>query len=108
MKLLIKPRGLRLTAYLYGTIGVTNLNSNTTKTYRHWIDLTPENYQRSVVMYASHIAHEYCHQRGFTDKNDRPQCEFRDVVPYAIGDITCELINEMYKSEYDCDKCSKE
>ena len=107
ISLYIKPRGLRITAYMYGTIGVTSLNSSSTKTYRHWIDLSPENYKETVLTYASHIAHEFCHQRGFTDKNDKPQCQFRDVVPYAIGDIVCEILNNKNNMNVKCDKCSK-
>lgn len=107
IKLYIKPRGLRVTAYYYGTIGVTSLNSNSTKTYRHWIDLSDKNYEKTLFKYVSHIAHEYCHQRGFTDKDNKPQCTFRDVVPYAIGDIVCEILNKRFNKNIECNKCSK-
>lgn len=106
MKLVIRPRGLRVTAYMYGTKGVTTLNSNKTRTYRHWLDLSPEKYDETVINYASHIAHEYSHQRGFSDKNSSPECEFRDVIPYAIGDIACEIINSFGGTNVECTTCS--
>lgn len=103
----IKPRGLRIKAYISGTMGVTNLNSNKTRTYRHWLDLSPDKYHQTVIGYASHIAHEYAHQRGFSDKDLPKQCTYRDVVPYAIGDIVCAILNGKTDKQYNCNKCSK-
>ena len=103
MNLYIKPRGFRLGARLSGTLGITTILSNSTKTYDYWLDLSSENYQQTIVEYASHIAHEYCHQKGFYDK-DYSQTEFRNVVPYAIGDIVCELLNKKLKTNFNCNK----
>lgn len=103
MNLYIKSRGVRLGAYFSGTLGVTSVNTNSTRTYKHWLDLSDQNYQKTVVEYASHIAHEYCHQRGFFDK-DYDQPSYREVVPYAIGDIVCELLNKKLGASYRCNE----
>jgi len=85
-----------------GTIGVTSLYDPSTVTFiKDWLDISPNNYNCTMLIYASHLAHEYCHQIGFADKNyDQPK--YRNVVPYAIGDIFCDLINQKYNSNCEC------
>jgi hypothetical protein len=43
--------------------------------------------------YAAHIAHEYCHMLGFADRGSRAP-KYRDVVPYAVGDLALKLLKE--------------
>ncbi|HEX9980129.1 MAG TPA: hypothetical protein VGB50_06155 [Flavobacterium sp.] len=85
-----------------GTVGVTSLYDPYTITFnKDWLDLSPNNYNCTLLIYASHLAHEYCHQIGFADKNyDQPK--YRNVVPYAIGDIFCDLVNKKYNSACKC------
>lgn len=75
---------------MYGTLGKTNLNSLETNSLIWWLNPVGD-YKRSVRNYASHIAHEYCHMRGFSDKATNPP-NFPDVVPYAIGNIVQRLL----------------
>ncbi|MEO6979924.1 MAG: hypothetical protein ABI113_16160, partial [Mucilaginibacter sp.] len=58
--------------------------------------LNPSCYNCTMITYASHIAHEYCHQRSFYDKDVSNQSAFREVVPYAVGDLMCEFIQRKY------------
>jgi len=108
LKLKIKGRRLRLGSYLSGTIGITKAGTNKRLTFKHWLDLSEGKYQCTVIGYASHIAHEYCHQQLFYDKEKRPQSAYRDVVPYAIGDIVCKMLNERYRTACKCDECAAE
>jgi hypothetical protein len=98
-----KKKITNIIARLYGTVGKTIPGSNSTVTYTDWIDLSDENYLCTLLSYTSHIAHEYCHQRNFFDK-DYDQSIHRDVVPYAIGDIVCMLLNEKFKKSCNCDE----
>ncbi|MBL0745945.1 hypothetical protein [Chryseolinea lacunae] len=75
---------------MYGTYGITNLNVPETKSLIWWLNPTGD-YKGSVRDYAAHIAHEYCHMRGFADKAKDPD-DFQDVVPYSIGNIVNRLL----------------
>lgn len=96
INLFIKSKGLRLGAYYYGTLGTTKVLSNNTTTYRSWLNLSPRHYRQTVIDYAAHIAHEYCHQKGFYDSNRSPQSEYKDVVPYAVGGVVKALLEEKF------------
>jgi hypothetical protein len=98
-----KKRLTNVTARVFGTVGKTIVGSNSTVTYTDWIDLSNDNYMCTLLSYTSHIAHEYCHQRGFYDK-DYNQALYRNVVPYAIGDIVCRLLNLRYKAICKCNE----
>lgn len=104
INLYFKHRGIRLGAYLSGTVGKTTIGENCTTTYVHWIDLSNENYRCTLLMYASHIAHEFCHQRSFFDKDVSNQSIFRNVVPYAIGDLVCHHLNKKFGTSCACDR----
>ncbi|RKR85146.1 hypothetical protein BDD43_5406 [Mucilaginibacter gracilis] len=99
INLVIKPRGLRPGVYLSGTMGSTGPGQNLTTTYRNWLLLDPPCYNCTMITYASHIAHEFCHQRNFFDKDVRNQSDFRDVVPYAVGDLMCAFIQRKYPAD---------
>jgi hypothetical protein len=103
MKLKLTKMGLKYIKFWgSGTIGVTSLYQASTITFlKPWINISPEHYQCTLITYASHLAHEYCHQIGFTDKNYN-QASFRNVVPYAIGDIFCDLANDKCKTKCAC------
>lgn len=69
----------------FGTLGITTLKGYHTKTMTYWLDTTFSS-SEGAKEYASHLAHEYCHMVGFSDRKRRPSGH-RNVVPYAIGDM---------------------
>lgn len=93
MRLIIRKKGWRdIKFWFSGTLGYTNLNERATTTFNHWLS-TNANDKCNVIAYASHLAHEICHQYGFCDKN-YDQAKYRNVVPYAIGDIVFDLLKK--------------
>jgi len=96
--LFVRKMGLQdIKFWTSGTVGVTSINQHSTLTFsKKWMNLSTGQYLCTVITYAAHIAHEYCHQVGFADKDDNHPQNFRDVVPYAIGDIMCKLLQKKF------------
>jgi hypothetical protein len=65
-------------------LGYTNPDTQCIYIYRNWFN------NLSLAGYTSHLAHEWCHQLGFTHA-DRPTEKNDHSVPFGIGSITEKL-----------------
>lgn len=62
-------------------LGYTNVETQKIYTYRNWFN------NLSLAGYTSHLAHEWCHQLGFSHAN-KPAETTAHSVPFGIGKIT--------------------
>jgi hypothetical protein len=65
-------------------LGYTNPDDQRIYTYRNWFN------SLSLAGYTSHLAHEWCHQLGFTHAS-KPDEKTHNSVPFGIGHITQEI-----------------
>ncbi len=93
MKVVVRKRISRFGRFDRRIKGITVLNTNQTVVYDHWLKTSsPQNEKELLNNLTAHLAHEYCHQCGFSDgKNYRQD----DVVPYVIGDLVYEFAEEI-------------
>lgn len=84
-----------------GNFGFTNMKTRVTRTHRCYI---LKNLQKC---YTSHLAHEYMHQIGFYDKRTWLFGKKTSSVPYKIGRIVDELIENDAKCFAKKETCSK-
>lgn len=93
-------------AYLgYGNFGTTDMVTRITQTHRCYV------LHNDIKCYISHLSHEYMHQIGFYDTRSwrigRGFGKKNNSVPYLIGDIVDDLINNTkpcYAKEETCVK----
>jgi hypothetical protein len=62
-------------------LGYTNPDTHQIYTHRNWFN------SLSLAGYTSHLAHEWCHQLGFTHAS-KPTEKTSHSVPFGIGNIT--------------------
>ncbi|EHQ27631.1 hypothetical protein [Mucilaginibacter paludis] len=62
-------------------LGYTNPDTQRIYTYRNWFN------NLSLAGYTSHLAHEWCHQLGFSHAS-KPTEKTNHSVPFGIGNIT--------------------
>ncbi|MCW3074260.1 MAG: hypothetical protein JWP69_1329 [Flaviaesturariibacter sp.] len=84
-----------------GEFGVTGMTTRITSTYRCYI------LQNSVRCYVSHLAHEYMHQIGFYDERTWLFGTKTHSVPYKIGNIVDDLLNNDNSCLAQHDTCPK-
>jgi hypothetical protein len=84
-----------------GNFGFTDMQTRITKTHRCYI------LKNSQKCYTSHLAHEYMHQIGFYDKRTWLFGKKTSSVPYKIGRIVDELIENDAKCFAKKETCSK-
>lgn len=80
----VKPIELNLEMLPGGNVEqlhYTNPDTHRIYTYRNWFN------SLSLAEYASHLAHEWCHQLGFNHEN-KPTERNEFSVPFGIGKIT--------------------
>jgi hypothetical protein len=80
----IKPIELNLQMLPGGNVeqlGFTNPDTHLIYTYRNWFN------SLTISQYASHLAHEWCHQLGF-NHDSKPNDKTDFSVPFGIGKIT--------------------
>lgn len=76
----------------HGNFGITDMETRETRTHRCYV------LNNDVKCYASHLAHEYMHQIGFLDKKRFVLFGTKDrSVPYVVGDIVDELLDNKSK-----------
>lgn len=75
-------------------LGTTIVGTQKTIINELWIQSLPQNDFSTIIELAAHLAHEYCHQKGFYDGKKIGQI---DVVPYFIGDLTYDIASELYR-----------
>lgn len=71
-------------------LGTTIVGSNETIINEYWLSKLNKDKFETVIEIAAHLAHEYCHQRGFYDGKNLGQI---NVVPYFIGDLAFDIAN---------------
>jgi hypothetical protein len=84
-----------------GNFGFTDMKTRITRTHRCYI------LKNSRKCYTSHLAHEYMHQIGFYDKRTWLFGKKTSSVPYKIGRIVDELIENDAKCFAKKETCSK-
>lgn len=84
-----------------GNFGFTDMKTRITRTHRCYI------LKNSQKCYTSHLAHEYMHQIGFYDKRTWFFGKKTSSVPYKIGRIVDELIENDAKCFAKKETCSK-